>query len=117
VSVATPVRVGGPPAAVRERALLGLVATLGVAGVLVFAGAIVSVVAVGELPTASLLLVLLTTLLTDATAIDLRIGRHGESFTWSELSIVLGLALLPPDQLVLTTVASGWPTSSPGNRS
>jgi hypothetical protein len=55
--------------------------------------------------TASLLLVLLTPCSPTSTAIDLRIGRHAESFTWSELSIVLGLALLPPDQLVLTTAA------------
>ena len=94
-------------AVVRERALLGLVAALGVAGALTVVGAATSVVVQGELRTASFLLVLLTTLLTDVTAIDLRIGRHAESFTWSELSIVLGLALLPPDQLVLTTVAMG----------
>jgi diguanylate cyclase (GGDEF)-like protein len=107
VSVVPSVRVGSPPAAVRERALLGLVATFGVSGTVVVAVAVTSVLMSGELRTASLLLVLLTTLLTDVTAIDLRIGRHAESFTWSELSIVLGLALLPPDQLVLTTVAMG----------
>jgi diguanylate cyclase (GGDEF)-like protein len=101
------VRVGAPPAVVRERALLGLVATFGVSGVVAVAVALTSVVLDGELPTASLLLVLLTALLTDVTAIDLRIGRHAESFTWSELSIVLGLALLPPAQLVLTTLAIG----------
>jgi diguanylate cyclase (GGDEF)-like protein len=100
-------RVGGPPAAVRERALLGLVATFGVTGATAFLVAVACVVARGELRTTSLVLVLVTALLTDATAIDLRIGRHAESFTWSELSIVLGLALLPPDQLVLTTVAIG----------
>lgn len=96
-----------PSAVGRERALLGLVAALGVAGTLTVVGAATSVVVRGELRTASFLLVLVTTLLTDVTAIDLRIGRHAESFTWSELSIVLGLALLPPDQLVLTTVAMG----------
>jgi diguanylate cyclase (GGDEF)-like protein len=101
------VRAGTPPAAVRERALLGLVLVFGVAGAATFVAALTSVLVRGELRTASLLLVLLTTVLTDATAIDLRIGRHAESFTWSELSIVLGLALLPPDQLVLTTVAIG----------
>lgn len=100
-------RVSTPAAVVRERALLALVATFGIAGTLTVLGAVTSVAVQGELRTASFLLVLLTTLLTDVTAIDLRIGRHAESFTWSELSIVLGLALLPPDQLVLTTVAMG----------
>ena len=100
--------VPAPAAVVRERALLCLVAAFGVAGLLTVLGAVTSVAVQGELRTASFLLVLLTTLLTDVTAIDLRIGRHAESFTWSELSIVLGLALLPPDQLVLTTVAMGF---------
>ena len=108
------VRVGAPPAVVRERALLGLVATFGIAGTATVVAAVVSVVLQGELRTASLMLVLLTTLLTDVTAIDLRIGRHAESFTWSELSIVLGLALLPPDQLVLTTVAMGLAYAATG---
>jgi diguanylate cyclase (GGDEF)-like protein len=108
------VRVGAPPAVVRERALLGLVAAFGIAGAATVIAAVVSVVLQGELRTASLLLVLLTTLLTDVTAIDLRIGRHAESFTWSELSIVLGLALLPPDQLVLTTIAMGLAYAATG---
>ena len=95
------------PAVVRERALLGLVGALGAAGLLVVLFSLASVVEQGELPRASFLLVLITTLLTDVTAIDLRIGRHAESFTWSELSVVLGIALLPPDQMVLTTVAVG----------
>ena len=106
-ALSLPVSFPSASAVVRERALLGLVAALGVAGTLTVVGAATSVVVQGELRTASFLLVLLTTLLTDVTAIDLRIGRHAESFTWSELSIVLGLALLPPDQLVLTTVAMG----------
>ena len=100
-------RVGAPPAAVRERALLGLVATFGVTGTVAVVLAVTAVAVRGEVRTASLLLVMLTALLTDITAIDLRIGRHAESFTWSELSIVLGLALLPPEQLVLTTLAIG----------
>ena len=51
------------------------------------------------------LLVVTLTLLTDVTAIDLRVGRHAESHTWSELTVVLGLALLDVHHLVLTSVA------------
>ena len=107
MTVVPAVRRAGPPPAVRERALLALVAVFGITGTMTLAAAVVSVSVQGDLRTASFVLVLLTTLLTDVTAIDLRIGRHGESFTWSELTVVLGLALLPPDQLVLTTVAMG----------
>ena len=104
-AIALPDVAGTAPAVVRERALLGLVGALGLLGSVVVGVAVVSVVEDGRIRTASLLLVLITALLTDVTAIDLRIGRHAESFTWSELSVMLGLALLPPDQLVLSTLA------------
>ena len=94
-------------AAIRAKALLGLVGSVGIAGAVVLLVALASVVDEGAPPSKYLVLVLLTTLLTDVTAIDLRVGRHAESFTWSELSIVLGLALLPADQLVLTALALG----------
>ena len=96
-----------PGAAIRAQALLALVGSVGIAGAVVLLVALASVVDEGAPPSKYLVLVLLTTLLTDVTAIDLRVGRHAESFTWSELSIVLGLALLPADQLVLTALALG----------
>jgi diguanylate cyclase (GGDEF)-like protein len=54
---------------------------------------------------AAFVLVGLTTLCTDALSIDLRIGRHVESFTWAEFNVVLGLALLSPAALVLTSLS------------
>jgi diguanylate cyclase (GGDEF)-like protein len=51
-----------------------------------------------------LAVVVAATLLSDATCIDLRVGNHIESYTWAEVSVVLGLALLPPEQLILSSV-------------
>src|SRR5512135_705186 len=48
--------------------------------------------------------VVVATLLTDAMCIDLRVGNHVESYTWAELSVVLGLALLPSEQLILSSL-------------
>ncbi len=95
------------PAVVRARALLALVSTVGVTGSAVLVWGAWQFGAAGQAPGRYFLLIVVTTLLTDVTAIDLRVGRHAESFTWSELSIVLGLALLPPDQLLLTALALG----------
>ena len=90
----------------RERALISLVTTMGVLGAAVLAW---SAWTTATSPPPSLgrwfVLVVTLTLLTDVTAIDLRVGRHAESYTWSELIVVLGLALLPTHHLVLTTVA------------
>ena len=94
-------------AVTRARALVALVGAVGFAGAVSVLLAVGSVVDGDRALSPYLALVLLTTLLTDVTAIDLRVGRHAESFTWSELSILLGLALLPPDQLVLTSLALG----------
>jgi diguanylate cyclase (GGDEF)-like protein len=44
------------------------------------------------------------TLATDTLSLDLRVGRHIESYTWAELNVVLGLVLLTPAQLVLTSL-------------
>ena len=91
----------------RERSLLTLVTALGVVGAAVLVwGAWETATSPPSLGRWFVLIVTLT-LLTDVTAIDLRVGRHGESHTWSELIVVLGLALLPPSHLVLTTVALG----------
>ena len=82
-------------------ALVGTVGVLGLGVVLVgLWGTLTSDHPVGPF----LALVVATTLLTDVTAIDLRVGRHAESFTWSELTVVLGLALLPVDHLLLTSL-------------
>ena len=92
---------------VRERALVTLVTALGVLGAAVL---VWGVWQTATSPTSLgrwFVLVVTLTLLTDITAIDLRVGRHGESHTWSELIVVLGLALLDPHHLVLTTVALG----------
>ncbi len=51
--------------------------------------------------------VVLATLGIDATAIDVRIGHHVESYTWAEVVVVLGLALLAPEHLVLTALLVG----------
>ena len=45
------------------------------------------------------------TLLTDVTAIDLRVGRHAESYTWSELSVVLARGVNPLYRRVCYTLA------------
>ncbi len=91
----------------RERALVSLVSVMGVLGVGVLAwGAWQTATSAPSLGRWFVLVVVLT-LLTDVTAIDLRVGRHTESHTWSELTVVLGLALLPASHLVLTTVALG----------
>lgn len=101
----SPARRPVTPAVPQPQALLALVSAVGLLGAVVLLvglwGTVTGHHAVGPF----LLLVIATTLLTDVTAIDLRVGRHAESFTWSELSIVLGLALLPVDHLLLTTVA------------
>ena len=95
------------PALPRARALVTLVSAMGLLGAAVVAAALwVGATSPGALG-AYLLLVVVMTLLTDVTAIDLRVGRHAESFTWSELSVVLGLALLPVEHLLLTSVAVG----------
>jgi diguanylate cyclase (GGDEF)-like protein len=47
----------------------------------------------------------LATLLIDTTCVEMRVGRHIESYTWAELIIVLGLAFLSPAYLVLTSLA------------
>ena len=91
-----------PPAARRLRTLL-LVVALAAAALLV--GAAVAT-AQGPAPAswAFLALVALATLGSDATLIDLRIGHHVESYTWAEVNFVVGLALLAPRHLVLTSV-------------
>jgi len=91
----------------RERALVALVSVMGVLGaaVLAWSGWLTafSAPSLGRW----FVLVAMLTLLTDVTAIDLRVGRHTESHTWSELTVVLGLALLPVPHLVLSTLALG----------
>ena len=89
----------------RARELVALVTTMGVLGAGVLAWSVWETVT--EPPSLGrwFLLVVTLTLLTDVTAIDLRVGRHAESHTWSELTVVLGLALLDVHHLVLTSVA------------
>ena len=52
----------------------------------------------------------LATLFVDALTVDLRVGRHVESFTWAELIIVLGLATLQPAAFILTAGCIGIAT-------
>ena len=89
----------------RERALVGLVSCTGLLGAAVVSWGAWQTATTAPSLSRWFVLVVTLTLLTDVTAIDLRIGRHGESHTWSELIVVLGLALLPVPHLLLTTVA------------
>jgi hypothetical protein len=89
---------------IATRRLTLLVAIVSTAGGLLLIGAGIFAIEHPQ-PVTPLLLVLATaTLLSDATYINLRVGRHVESYTWAELTVVLGLALLPPVQLVLTAL-------------
>jgi diguanylate cyclase len=90
-----------------RRELLWLVGTVGVAGGALVAAAVVSTAAELRPVSAYLFLVLFSCALTDLTAIDVRFRRQVESFTWAELNVVLGLALLPVDHLMLTTAGIG----------
>ena len=96
---------GTPHVLPRARALVALVSTMGLLGAAVVVAGLWASAASPQAVGPYLVLVVTMTLLTDVTAIDLRIGRHNESFTWAELSVVLGLALLPVEHLVLTTLA------------
>ena len=91
----------------RARELVALVTTMGVLGAVALAWSAVQTATQPPSLGRWFLLVVTLTLLTDVTAIDLRVGRHTESHTWSELTVVLGLALLPVHSLVLTAVAVG----------
>lgn len=93
--------------AARDRALVALVTTMGVLGTAVVAWGAWETATGAQSLSRWFVLVVTLTLLTDVTAIDLRVGRQTESHTWSELIVVLGLALLPVPHLVLTTVALG----------
>jgi diguanylate cyclase (GGDEF)-like protein len=92
---------------VRARALISLVSAMGVLGLSVLAWSVWATATSSTSLGQWFVLVVTLTLLTDVTAIDLRVGRHTESHTWSELIVVLGLALLPAHHLVLTAVALG----------
>ncbi|MDP9466994.1 MAG: hypothetical protein M3P31_07185, partial [Actinomycetota bacterium] len=91
--------------AVRDRALVALVGVMGVLGAAVLTWSVWQTTSSAPSLGRWFVLVVTLTLLTDLTAIDLRVGRHTESYTWSELSVVLGLALLPVPHLLLTSVA------------
>src|SRR6478609_3674033 len=86
----------------RLRLLATAVIAAGVAALVIAAG-----VAIGDPQPIgpAFIVIALATLCTEATCVDLRVGRDVESYTWAELTIVLGLALLPPSQLVLTSLA------------
>ena len=89
------------PAARRLRTLLLVVGLA--ASVLLLAAAVASAQGSAPASWAFLALVALATLASDATLIDLRIGHHVESYTWAEVNVVVGLALLAPRHLVLTS--------------
>jgi diguanylate cyclase (GGDEF)-like protein len=90
------------PAPARAQLLVHAVAGAAV-GVLAFAMA--SVLRDRSQLDAAFVLIALTTLCTDALSVELRVGRHVESFTWAEFNVVLGLALLTPAALVLTSLS------------
>ncbi|HET9729045.1 MAG TPA: bifunctional diguanylate cyclase/phosphodiesterase [Acidimicrobiia bacterium] len=82
-----------------------LVWSVATAGGVALTVAIANVLATPALLNRTFVLVLLATLCTDALSLDLRVGRHSESYTWAEVNVVLALALLPPALLVLTALA------------
>jgi diguanylate cyclase (GGDEF)-like protein len=106
------VTIGARSAAIREsaaqviatRRLTVLVAIVSTAGGILLIGAAIFAIEHPQPVTPFLLLLAVATLLSDATYINLRVGRHVESYTWAELTVVLGLALLAPDQLILTAL-------------
>ncbi|MDZ4825188.1 MAG: EAL domain-containing protein [Actinomycetota bacterium] len=86
--------------------------TLLVWGVALAAGvalgvAIAHVAATPDVLDGAFVALLLATLCTEMLTVDLRVGRHVESYTWAEVTLVLGLALLAPAPLVLTSLAIG----------
>src|SRR5690242_11917442 len=82
-----------------------LVSTVVAAGVVVVATA-AAIAAVEPRPAWWVLAAfVIATLLIDTTCVEMRVGRHIESYTWAELIIVLGLAFLSPAYLVLTSLA------------
>ena len=91
-----------PPAARRLRTLLLVVVLTAVA--LLTVAAVASARGPAPASWTYLALVALATLGSDATSIELRIGHHLESYTWAEVNVVVGLALLDPWHLVLTSV-------------
>ena len=88
----------------QDRRLALLLWAVGLLGGTVTALAAVAV-ATGPRPVGSALLaVTAATVVCDATCIELRVRRQIESYTWAEIVLVVGLAVLPPEQLVLTAV-------------
>jgi diguanylate cyclase (GGDEF)-like protein len=90
--------------AVASHRLAALVALVAAAGAIVLAASAWTAIAHPHPITPLLGVIALATLLTDATCVDLRVGRQVESYTWAELILVLGLASLAPEQLVLTSL-------------
>ena len=76
-----------------SRRLTVLVCTIGSAGAVVLAVAAGVAITRHRPVSPAVAVVALATLLTDATCVDLRVGHHVESYTWSELIVVVGLAL------------------------
>jgi diguanylate cyclase len=91
----------------RQRALTALVTATGGLGTAAVGAALWWTAANPKPLTLALLLVLVTTALTDVTAVDVRRGREVESYTWGELPVLLGLALLPVEHLLLTSIVYG----------
>jgi diguanylate cyclase (GGDEF)-like protein len=81
-----------------------IVWAVGAVGATIIAGAIARVISDPPPVDRYVVILALSTLFTDAMRVNLRVGRNVESYTWSELNIVLGLALLAPVHLVLTSV-------------
>jgi diguanylate cyclase (GGDEF)-like protein len=90
--------------ALSSHRLTALVALVAAAGAIVLAASAWVTIMHPRPITPLLGVIALATLLTDATCVDLRVGRHVESYTWAELILVLGLAVLAPEQLVLTSL-------------
>jgi diguanylate cyclase (GGDEF)-like protein len=85
--------------------LTALIWTIAVAAAVVLTIAAANFVATPARLDIAFALVVVATLCTDALSLDLRVGRHIESFTWAELTVVLALAMLSPAPLVMTALA------------
>ena len=104
-----------PPASAQARRLRLLVrSVVGSAALLLVVAAVLSARGGAPESLTFLALVAAATLGSDATLIDLRIGSQTESYTWAEVTVVVGLALLAPWHLVLLSLCIGVACAATG---
>jgi diguanylate cyclase len=90
-----------------ERKLMLLVRLVAIAGAILLVAA-VSTILVDPPPLhAAVFVVAAASLWADATFVNLRVGHHVESYTWAEVILVVGLALVAPPYLVASALCVG----------